>query len=404
MLNSLLYFLLLISSAAASLVSQNATLHLLTAYPEALCLDGTPGGYYYRPAPSGGIPASTKWKVHLQGGGWCTSTDECKLRAQTVLGSSKTWPTDLSQFWPPEGAKYSGLMNGTALNPFGPAYHFVWFGYCDGSSFSGNQSPSSSAPLYFKGQDILEAIITDLNLRYNFTSMATDVIVSGTSAGGLATYLHSSYFKERMPGARVVAVPDAGFFLDHAVYGSTEHKWYQTISYASSPALWNSSLRGKGPRLCVETIGIAKCMFPQYMYPFLSDVDGIFTLQSSYDTAQQAIIFQLPCDYAQPGGCSAEEQDAFTRYAETLRSTVAQTVQQWFSQRDGYFLTSCYQHEESCTWRDWFGIRIEGMSANDTLYRWWVESGPKGNDTRRVDVLWPRDGSCAPQGFVHGAC
>ena len=41
------------------------------------------------------------------------------------------------------------------------------------------------------------------------------LVVGGTSAGGLATYLHIDHYRERIPPAvRVVGMPDAGFFLD----------------------------------------------------------------------------------------------------------------------------------------------------------------------------------------------
>lgn len=47
------------------------------------------------------------------------------------------------------------------------------------------------------------------------------------------------------------------------------------------PGLWNFTLRG-GAAACLaaQAAGAeARCLFPQYLYPFLSDVDGIFVLQ-----------------------------------------------------------------------------------------------------------------------------
>ena len=47
------------------------------------------------------------------------------------------------------------------------------------------------------------------------------------------------------------------------------------------PGLWNFTLRG-GAAACLaaQAPGAeARCLFPQYLYPFLSDVDGIFVLQ-----------------------------------------------------------------------------------------------------------------------------
>jgi len=43
---------------------------------------------------------------------------------------------------------------------------------------------------------------------------ATDVLVSGMSAGGLATFLHVDAIASWLPQAKVFGVPDSGFFLD----------------------------------------------------------------------------------------------------------------------------------------------------------------------------------------------
>jgi len=45
----------------------------------AVCLDGSPGGYYLKR----GDPK--RWILFMQGGGWCTSTEGCTAR---VLNNS----------------------------------------------------------------------------------------------------------------------------------------------------------------------------------------------------------------------------------------------------------------------------------------------------------------------------
>ena len=42
------------------------------ASTRAVCLDGTPAGYHIQ--HRGGNAA---WTIHLQGGGWCTSVEDC---------------------------------------------------------------------------------------------------------------------------------------------------------------------------------------------------------------------------------------------------------------------------------------------------------------------------------------
>ena len=46
--------------------ARNSTLVRLDEDRGALCLDGRPGGYYFRAGA-----ASSKWYIHHEGGGWC---------------------------------------------------------------------------------------------------------------------------------------------------------------------------------------------------------------------------------------------------------------------------------------------------------------------------------------------
>jgi len=93
----LLLSLVFCSAAVPLTASAAAALHLLK-FPPARCLDGTQGGYYIRPASSSG--GSTIWVFSLEGGGECVSQSDCLGRANSSLGSSKSWPatTELGQF------------------------------------------------------------------------------------------------------------------------------------------------------------------------------------------------------------------------------------------------------------------------------------------------------------------
>ena len=305
-----------------------------------------------------------------------------------------------------EWGRVYGLMDNNASNPFGPDYNFVWIGYCDGSSetsdVSGPVAGPNNSTLWFRGRAILDANLAELEASYGFLSTATEVIVSGTSAGGIATYLHASFIKSLVQKtARVVAVPDAGFFLAHETYGRPGvFAWFETLTAAY--ALWNSTLRGDASA-CVGALGAgaASCLFPRYLYPFLSSLDGIFVVQSMYDTANLGICYGLSCDLP-AGKCSAEQHAAIDAYALEIRDEVLTAVAH-FGDRDGFFLSSCFQHEESCRAQDWFGITVGGQTPNSTLATWYTSSGADPG-ARRVDAAWPGDGSCMPDGFTHGAC
>lgn len=57
-------------------------------------------------------------------------------------------------------------------------------------------------------------------------SAATEIAVTGQSAGGLATFLWSNYIADRAPkGAKVWSIPDSGIFLDSTNYKTKQNNY-----------------------------------------------------------------------------------------------------------------------------------------------------------------------------------
>ncbi|OAY75730.1 Pectin acetylesterase 9, partial [Ananas comosus] len=86
--------------------------------------------------------------------------------------------------------------------------------YCDGASFTGDSEYyNGTSILYFRGQRIWNAIISDLFSKG--LMQAEKALLSGCSAGGLATFFHCDDLAQRLPAtATVKCMSDAGFFLD----------------------------------------------------------------------------------------------------------------------------------------------------------------------------------------------
>ncbi|GKD91294.1 pectin acetylesterase 8-like protein, partial [Tanacetum coccineum] len=55
----------------------------------AVCLDGSPPAYQF---DKGSGDGANNWLVHIQGGGWCHSVEDCVNRKTTGVGSSKLMP------------------------------------------------------------------------------------------------------------------------------------------------------------------------------------------------------------------------------------------------------------------------------------------------------------------------
>lgn len=60
-----------------------------TSSTGAVCLDGTPAGFYF--APASDPKNANDWQIYFQGGGWCYDEEDCWGRSKTNLGSSKNW-------------------------------------------------------------------------------------------------------------------------------------------------------------------------------------------------------------------------------------------------------------------------------------------------------------------------
>ena len=96
-------------------------LTLLNA-PDAVCLDGSPGGFYYAPART---PTLDSWVIELQGGGWCYSPAMCMQRART-WGGSGGWPASCLGAGPDHPCKRFGpLAADPAVNPDFATFHRV---------------------------------------------------------------------------------------------------------------------------------------------------------------------------------------------------------------------------------------------------------------------------------------
>ena len=394
----------------------NATAALFNAR----CLDGSNGGFYFRPASS--AAAKNKWKFHFQGGAWCADAGSCAARSRTSLGSSKAWGRTL-------GAKaVSGLMSASVNatgqdvgNPFG-SWNFVWLAYCDGSSQTSDRADpwlvddgtgsGNNVTLHLRGRALLDAHLHELEARYGFLSEAEEVILSGTSAGGMSAFLHASFVKSqlRAPGARLVAVPDAGFWWDVPRYGypsGSPSMWTQRMTQAIAPDVWNATLRG-GLAVCLAAPpgggALANCYTQPYAYAFL-DVPT-FVVQSLVDPANIGFCWNpLGCQIAgnTPGNCNATSSPTLTDFAafsDSMKGNIT-AAQAQFGSRDGHFLTSCNQHEETCTQLDWWGITIGTQTMNSTFYTWYTQGGSAVGSSA-VDVAWPGDGSCGS--WRHGAC
>lgn len=181
--------------------------------------------------------------------------------------------------------------------------------------------------LYFRGIRNLDAALADLERAHGLTD-ATHVIVSGDSAGGLATYWHADRYQARLPKASVVAAPDSGFFFDYADYP----KWSQGLGWVVDYMNATSGLDAS----CVAAQRAAgadplNCRWPGVVVPHISV--PLFVLNSRFDPALDSIV----------AGVSSGDASSVNAVGAALLDIVNRTVLAP-GVRDAAFIDSCHQH------------------------------------------------------------
>ncbi|MBA0793597.1 hypothetical protein Gohar_017992, partial [Gossypium harknessii] len=137
----------------------------------------------------------------------------------TVFSDSRNRKTSSPTFAPPsvgdfvpltllQSAKATGAF---CLDGSLPGYHFQK-GFGSGSS-NWLLHIENGTELFFRGQLIWEAMMNEL-LSLGL-SKAKEALLTGCSAGGLATFIHCDDFRDQLPkDATVKCLADAGYFLD----------------------------------------------------------------------------------------------------------------------------------------------------------------------------------------------
>ena len=99
-------------------------------------------------------------------------------------------------------------------NPLMANWTFVYLPYCDGGSFTGAASGTyNGSNLSYSGLANRETTVSTLKASFNFAA-ATDVVVGGASAGGIAAYLHCDWYAAQVPSAHAACMPDSEFRLN----------------------------------------------------------------------------------------------------------------------------------------------------------------------------------------------
>jgi hypothetical protein len=402
LLTALFNEMLVTSLTTVSPANQVIDLTLLTNYPSAVCLDGTPAGYYFRPSSSA---ESTKWMLYMEGGGWCWTPETCFLRSQMPWGSSSTWPrrVNASDLLVSDGPQSTNC----SVNPTFCDFNYIFVRYCDGNSFSGfrteplRYSYKSSngtlmeANLFFRGKHILNSVLEDVFLsgpHSRFLAAATEFVVQGCSAGGLATYLHADDVRDwLLPRAPFLekfgSIPWSGFFLDHPnIVHEAVYQHHIQSAYELSNASFGVSSRcaaeldpiGEGWRCNMAPYAFARSTVPTFVVnskvdawqaTCILDVMPITNATNTFMGGNCSAVPGYECmQWGDVKECNATQMKPLLAFQDDFSSLLF-SIPTFSNENNGVFVHACYTHCEVHNFYD--SIRVRGVSMSEAVDRWW---------------------------------
>ncbi|XP_054818615.1 pectin acetylesterase 2-like [Prosopis cineraria] len=365
------------SSSQALMV--DLTLIEAAASKGAVCLDGTLPGYHLDPGFGSG---ANSWLIELEGGGWCNNIRTCVYRKTTRRGSSNYMEKQIP---------FSGILSNKAEeNPDFFNWNRVKLRYCDGGSFSGD-SQNEAAQLQFRGQKIWLAAVDELMSKG--MQNADQALLSGCSAGGLATIMHCDEFKRLFQNStKVKCLSDAGFFLDAAdVSGG------RTLRNMFAGVVQLQEVQKNLPETCLNQLDPTSCFFPQNLVNHVET--PLFLLNAAYDSWQvQASLVPASADpYGSWNDCKSNHVNCNSsqiQFLQDFRTQMLNALQDFSSEaQTGLFINSCFSHCQSERQELWFSDDsplLTGKPIAIAVGDWYFNR----DAFKAIDCAYPCDNTC----------
>jgi hypothetical protein len=348
------------------------------------CLDGTSAGFYIRE----GVDPS-RFIIHLEGGGSCSTRLDCADTATSNLGSSTNWTNALDPF---QVANNKLLNEKCDENPEFCNGLTVYVPYCTGDVHIGTRTKASNETwgFHFDGYHNFVAIIDMLIADYGLGD-ATQVLLTGVSAGGIGVFHNIDYLADRLPSAVVKGAPIAGWYLPgpHPTDPSSMYVFsdYQNFVAGTTgndvenpfeTSLWGSN--ENLPQDCITDFGenFLACTTVHNLYRYIKS--SLYIIQSQYDP-QHIFYFggvPLKLDYN-------ETDLAYVSFiGDATRASLEQIINnEAYAMKphpDGIYAASCLNHGIPSI------IGIDGLQWIPLFNDWFFQHNKFESDHQLVET------------------
>ena len=375
------------ASTATSTMSRYDVINATARH--ALCLDSSPGAYYIHRNLS-----SPYWVLHLQGGTFCTTANDCQRLQATSMGSSRNWQCSVPNV--DNDLTYASLsrpvQGDAATNPTFHTWNRVYVRYCSGDLFLGRQ-PAASSPIGQNslGNYILLAILEDL-IRYHGLLGGSAIVLGGVASGGVAASVHVNGVLDMLTQARagigrgpprVLGYSDGGWlrFTPDVDELSANSNSFAMPTNSNFLLGFNSVLRNiynsvqdvaceRNRSVSYPTFSGHDCVYASVLWPFIRV--PMFMASARYDLFDIFLHFGL-----RPFVCANTLQQVMPAQRAFIAAVAAHSQQRLSTfqrSNDGLFYPTCYanSHFDHMTELGRFPPcdEINGVSAYNALSSW----------------------------------
>jgi len=306
------------------------------------------------------------------------------------------------------------LSENPSENPDFHSWNYVVFAYCDGGCFTGMRHDPvkiENKSIYYRGYYNLESIINELKAKYGLNK-ATEVILSGGSAGGVSTFIHMDQIAAMLPST-VKSYKAVAFSGINSLYPNIEGK---KVFEEQMNNLFNRQNSTYG--VDVHCIAGKKeserhlCLFSEETVK--TSVTPIFASNSIYDPWSLKCIWagepvpasssdQYNCA-AVPGWkncvmqeeCTSEQwKELNTKWGDEFRHMV-QNNKGLKARGNGLFAYSCHIHTPEYREDNWNRIKVDGLTMREAFIKWYKSNNEDASKHTYIDCKISGNFHCNP--------
>lgn len=286
------------------------------------------------------------------------------------------------------------LSTDPVKNPTFANWTKVFFIYCDGMLHQGYRKEPiayKGTKLYFKADRIAKQNFDWLDKKFGLYGQSTDVVLTGMSAGGSASFMWANYLQSKLPNIKLQLIVDSALFLNEVNYLTHNPDFAQMVQMITK----TSYVEPSSPIEDCNAANVGqvwRCTLYEEAYKYIN-VRSLL-VQSMYDTWSLPNILGTKCIKGNDlADCDQTQMHAIQQHHQRFMQF---GVEYLSKPSNNIWAIACANHVYLCT-DFYFSSPLEAVpelsenTCQHTIAEWIA-----GQDVKVFDVVsWPNNVPCA---------